>query len=87
MQDHFNDLHDWAKISDHDLESLKAIKIHFESWGKLPKLGFVFAWTTLMAFYHVAYNVTKSNKPHTIAEELIKPCVLQMTKNFMGKDA
>ena len=52
------------------------------------KVRFCICWqTTLMAFYHVAYNVTKSNKPHTIAEELIKPCVLQMTKNFMGKDA
>ena len=40
-----------------------------------------------LASYHVAYNVAKSKKPHTIAEELIKPCVLQMTEDVVGKEA
>ena len=38
-----------------------------------------------MTFYHVEYNVAKSKKPNTIAEEFIKPCVLQMTKVVLGK--
>ena len=41
----------------------------------------------LMASYHVVYNLAKSKKPHTIAEEVIKPCVLQMTKIVLGKEA
>ena len=35
----------------------------------------------------MAYNVAKSKKTHTIAEEVIKPCVLQMTKVVLGKEA
>ena len=51
-------------------------------------MGFVSAGKpVLMSSYHVAYNVAKSKKPHTIAEELIKPCVLQMSKIVLGKKA
>ena len=41
----------------------------------------------LMASYHVAYKVAKSKKPHTIAEEVIKPCALDMAKIVLGKEA
>ena len=41
----------------------------------------------LFASYHVAYNVAKSKKPHTITEELIKLCMLQMTEDVLGKEA
>ena len=41
----------------------------------------------LLVSYHVAYNVAIFKKPHTIAEELIKPCVLQMTEDVLGKEA
>ena len=40
-----------------------------------------------MASYHGAYNVALYKKSHTIAEEVIKPCVLQMTNIFLGKEA
>ena len=55
---------------------MKLKKICFESQATLPKLGLVSASKSLLiASYHVEYKVAKSKKPHTIAEELIKPCV------------
>ena len=87
LREHFNNRHGGADVSGHDVESLKAKRMRFDSRGTLPKLGFVSAdKPLLMASYHVAYNVAKSKKPHTIAEEVIKPCVLQMTKIVLGKE-
>ena len=87
LQEHFNKRHGGADISGHDFESLKSKRIRYESRGTLPKFGFVSAGKPLLlASDHVAYNVAKSKQPHTIAEELIKPCVLQMTEDVLGKD-
>ncbi|KAK3875335.1 hypothetical protein Pcinc_019781 [Petrolisthes cinctipes] len=41
----------------------------------------------LRASYQVAYQIAKLKKPHTIGEELIKPCVLEMAKIVLGKEA
>ena len=41
----------------------------------------------VMASYHVAYKIAQSKKPHTIDEELIKPCALKMMSSFLGTDA
>ena len=35
----------------------------------------------------MAYNVAKYKKPRMIAKEMIKPCVLKMTKVVRGKEA
>ena len=65
---------------------LKSKTISFELQGMLPKLGFVSAGKPLlMVSYHVAYNVAKSKMPYKIAEDLIKPCVLQMATIVFGK--
>ncbi|XP_047491208.1 protein ZBED8-like [Penaeus chinensis] len=40
-----------------------------------------------MASYQVAFKVAKSKKPHTIAEELIKPCVLEIDTAVLGNEA
>ena len=40
-----------------------------------------------MASYQVAFNVATSKKPHTIAEELIKPCVLEIAAPVLGNEA
>ena len=40
----------------------------------------------LVASYKIAYRITKEKKPHSIAETLIKPCVLEMTEKVCGSD-
>ena len=35
----------------------------------------------------MVYNVAKSKKSHTIAEELIRPSALQMVEDVLGKEA
>ena len=41
----------------------------------------------LLASYKVAYEIAKNKKPHTIAENLIKPCALEMVGIVLGKEA
>lgn len=36
---------------------------------------------------HATYQVVKSKKPHTIGEELIKPCALEMANTVLSKKA
>ena len=70
----------------HDFESMKFKRIRYDLRGTIPKLGFVSAGKPLLlASYHVAYNVAKSKKPHTIAEELIRPSALQMAEDVLEK--
>ena len=77
-----------ANVLGYDFESLKSKRIGYDSRGSLPKLGFVSAGRPLLlASYHLAYNVAKSKKPHTIAEELIRSSALQMADDILGKEA
>ena len=70
MQEHFNNRHGGADVAGHDVESLKAKRIRFDSQGTLPQLDFICASKLLlMASYHIAYKVAESKKPHTIVEE------------------
>ena len=70
--EHFDNRHGEADVSLHDVESLKAKMMCFETRGTLPKLGFVSADKPfLMVSYHVVYNVAKFKKLNTIAEEVI----------------
>jgi ribosomal protein L10 len=39
----------------------------------------------LEASHKVAYLIAKNKKPHTIFENLIKPCALQMVEVVLGK--
>ena len=41
----------------------------------------------LMSSHRVALRVAQSKKPHTIVEELIKPCALEMAVTILGNDA
>ena len=39
----------------------------------------------LEASYHIAFRIAQSKKPHTIGEELIKPCLIEATTLVLGK--
>ncbi|CAG5037744.1 unnamed protein product [Parnassius apollo] len=41
----------------------------------------------LKASFEIAFMIAKQKKPHTIGEELIKPCVLKATQIILGEDA
>ena len=87
LREHFDNRHGGADVSGHDVESLKPKRICFESRVTLPKLGFVSADKSLLiASYYMAYNVANFEKLHTIAEEVIKPCVLKIIKILLGKE-
>ncbi|CAH1973275.1 unnamed protein product [Acanthoscelides obtectus] len=39
------------------------------------------------ASLQIAFMIAKQKKPHTIGQELTKPCVLKATKIILGEDA
>ena len=62
-------------------------KARFEVSGTLDKYGFIPTEKPLLvASYKVAYRIAKEEKPHSIAEALIKPCALEMTEIVCGSD-
>ena len=53
MREHFNNQKNGADVSGHDVESLKAKRIRFETQGTIQKLSFVSADKPfLKKFYH-----------------------------------
>ena len=87
LKEHFNHKHGGAKAG-LDSESLKIKRARFDSMETLEKWGFVRAEKPLLlGSYKVAYEIAKQEKPHTIAESLIKPCALEMASIVLGKDA
>ena len=53
----------------------------------MPKLGYVpLRKPAIEASYRVAQRIAKLKKAHTIAEELVKPCALEMTELMCGKE-
>ena len=40
----------------------------------------------LEASYRIAFRIAQSKKPHTIGEELIKPCLIEATTLVLGKE-
>jgi hypothetical protein len=84
LREHFAIVH--PGNSGDSLESLKQKKARFHSSGTLPKLGFGSTQKPLLeASYEVAYLIAKNKKPHTIGENLIKTCALQMVEVVLGK--
>ena len=73
LKAHFTSCHSNHVHDDH--KSLLAKCAPFHAAGTLPKLGFCSKNKAgLEASYHVAYRIAKEKKPHTIDEQLIKPC-------------
>jgi hypothetical protein len=68
------------------LQLLKQKKARFNSSDTLPTLGFGSTQKPLLeASYKVAYLIAKNKMPHTIDENLMKPCALQMVEVVLGK--
>ena len=38
----------------------------------------------LLVLYKVVYRIAKAMKPHTLAEKVIKPCVVEMADIILG---
>ena len=65
-----------------DHRSLLAKRTRFCAAGTRQSLGFVFEdKSALEASYRVAWRITKE-KPHTIGEQLIKPCAMDMVEKL-----
>ena len=81
LAEHFQNKHGGNTKTGNDLDSLKAKRTRYDIKGTLPKLGFTpVDKPLLLASFKVAYEVAKMKKPHTIAETLIKPCILETVK-------
>ena len=78
---HFQAKHDGNKKAENDLNSLKAKKERYDIQEMFPKLVFGSVDKGLLfVSYKVVYEVEKIKKPHTFAQTLFKPCVLEMVK-------
>ena len=59
-------------------ELLKNCRLNSEGmWAKQNR-------AVLEASYHIAFRIAQAKKPHTIGEELIKPCLIEATTLVLG---
>ncbi|XP_076352730.1 protein FAM200C-like [Tachypleus tridentatus] len=87
LDEHFKNKHG-GRDAGNDIVTLRVKRARFDQVGTLPTYGFSPTEKLLLrASYEVAYQIAKSKKPHTIGEELIKPCALEMAKIVLGKEA
>lgn len=80
-----------TKHSEHTKKDLEFFRRHETSCKsqRLDRTGiFQQSNTALMqASYEVALEIAKQKKPHTIGENLIKPCMLKMVKLVLGESS
>ncbi|XP_045117651.1 protein ZBED8-like [Portunus trituberculatus] len=87
LDEHFKNKHD-GRDAGNDIVTLRDKRARFDQVGTLPTYGFSPTEKPLpRASYEIAYHIAKSKKPHTVGEELIKPCALEMAKIVLGKEA
>ncbi|XP_076359052.1 protein FAM200C-like [Tachypleus tridentatus] len=87
LDEHFKNKHG-GRDAGNDIVTLRVKRARFDQVGTLPTCGFSPTEKPLLrASYEVAYQIAKSKKPHTIGDELIKPCALEMAKIVLGKEA
>ena len=73
---------------DDRIDALPAKKVRYDLEAMLPHLGVtVEEKPTLQSRYEMAYQIVKCKKPHTIAEELVKPCAKTMVEIMIGSGA
>ena len=74
--------------SNENIDTLPAKRVRYDQKGTLPRLGFSpEEKPALQCSYEVAYQIAKCKKPHTINEELIKPCAEKMVVIMLGPGA
>jgi hypothetical protein len=79
LKDHFEKCH--SSYRNHSISQMNELKLRFEKGGDtLMKLGFSKTEKPiLMASYCVAEIIVKNKKPHILAEDIIKPCMIKIT--------
>ena len=71
-----------------DIATLQVKRARFDRAGTLRMYEFSPPEKPLLlASYEAAYQIVKSKKPHTVGEELIKPCILKIADIVLGKEA
>ena len=84
LKEHFDNRHWGAKLGN-DFNTLKIKRARFHQSGTLEKHGFLPIDKPLLhTSYKVAFLCAKKSKPHTIVEELVKPCAMEMAKSLLG---
>ena len=87
LSEHFRNKHGGVAAG-YDVVTLKKKRALYEKSGALSKMGFTSVKKPrLLASYKVAYRIAKEMKPHTLAEEVIKPCVIDMADIIFGDGA
>ena len=67
---------------------MKIQRARFHQSGTLPKHVFLpIEKPLLLISYKVAFLCATNNKPHTEAEELVKPCAMEMAKTVLVTEA
>ena len=84
LKQHFKFCH--GELVEKSVDYFRRKAEHFEKspfgfWGMWPRQN----KALLEASYHIAFRIAQSKKPHTIGEELIKPCLIEATTLVLGK--
>ena len=67
-----------------NVDALSAKRSRYDREATLPKFGIRPEEKPVQSSYEVAHRVEKCKKPHTIAENLIKPCAEKMVELMIG---
>ena len=87
LDEHFRNRHGGVNAGN-DIATLQVKRARFDRAGTLRMYGFSPPEKPLLlASYEAAYQIVKSKKPHTVGEELIKPCILKIADIVLGKEA
>uniref|UniRef100_UPI00358F567B protein FAM200C-like n=1 Tax=Myxine glutinosa TaxID=7769 RepID=UPI00358F567B len=86
LSNHRDKMHPGRK--EDNIDALSAKRSRYDREATLPKFGFrPEEKPALQSSYEVAYRIAKCKKPHTIAEDLIKPCTEKMVELMIGPEA
>ena len=84
---HFKNKHGGVEAG-YNVETLKTKQACYNRNGMLLKMRFTsIEKPDLLGLYKVAYHIAKIMKPHMLAKEVIKPCVIDMADIILGDGA